>query len=139
MIRRSNGNIKVWSGSDKGNAVLDLNDEEVVDPAATTGSVWVEDSTGTMGVFVNEMDMAVGSEDLTLVRDGQGYMESWGSFTQAVRNGYGDEMDSSAVELLVAHDLNGGTAAITTRMTVTHEKEAHEDTREDTPVAHNDA
>ena len=87
---------------------------------------WVEDSTGTMGVFVNEMDMAVGSEDLVLVRDGQGFMETWGSFTQAVRNGFGDEMDSSAVELLVAHDLNGGTAAITTRMTVTHEKVAHE-------------
>ncbi|MCS5635254.1 MAG: proprotein convertase P-domain-containing protein [Myxococcota bacterium] len=67
VIRRSNGNIRVWSGPNKGTAVLDTTDEKVVSPAATTGSVWVENPSGGSAFLVLEArattDLSVVSSD----------------------------------------------------------------------------
>ena len=54
VVRRSNSNIKVWSSAIKGTAILDANDESVVTPPATTGSVWVENSNGGSALLTFE-------------------------------------------------------------------------------------
>ena len=67
VIRRSNGSIKVWTGPDKGTAILDSNDESVVAPPSTTGSVWVENPSGGSAFLVFEAravsDLSVVSSD----------------------------------------------------------------------------
>jgi hypothetical protein len=46
VLRRSNSSIRVWSSATKGTALLGANDESVLSPSATSGSVWVENSLG---------------------------------------------------------------------------------------------
>ena len=67
VIRRSNNNITVWNSPDKVNAILDVTDEEIVNPGATTGSVWVENPNGGSASLVFEVratsDLSVASSD----------------------------------------------------------------------------
>ena len=67
VIRRTNGNLKVWTTQNKGSAVLDVSDESVVNPASTTGSVWVENPNGGSASLIFEArsvsDLSVASVD----------------------------------------------------------------------------
>jgi len=54
VIRRSNGNIKVWDSASKGTAILDATDESVLSPSALTGSIWVENTHGGEAVLTFE-------------------------------------------------------------------------------------
>ena len=67
VIRRTNGNIKVWTSQDKGIAILDVSDESVVNPASTTGSVWIENPNGGSASLIFEarsvFDSSVASAD----------------------------------------------------------------------------
>ncbi|MDG2149517.1 MAG: hypothetical protein P8N09_08335 [Planctomycetota bacterium] len=46
VMRRSSDSIKVWSNATKNAAILDANNESVVSPSTTTGSIWVENPHG---------------------------------------------------------------------------------------------
>jgi len=46
VLKRSNGNIKVWENGTKGTAVLNTNDEQVLTFSGSTKDVWVESPNG---------------------------------------------------------------------------------------------
>ena len=46
MLRRTNGNIKVWTDSTKNTPILDENDEAVLALASLTEKVWIENPNG---------------------------------------------------------------------------------------------
>lgn len=45
-LRRSNGNLKVWTSATKGTAILDANDDAVLAFGGSTATVWVESPAG---------------------------------------------------------------------------------------------
>jgi hypothetical protein len=54
VLRRSNSSIKVWTSATKGTAVLDANDESILDPAMALGSLWVENPVGGSALLTFE-------------------------------------------------------------------------------------
>ena len=54
VLRRSNSSIKVWTSATKETAILDANDESILDPGMALGSLWVENPAGGSALLTFE-------------------------------------------------------------------------------------